>query len=157
MNSAQKISLQTYDKTCLDKSWEWLNDPEIRELTMTPVFTREDQLRFFERLPHRTDYLIWSVILDNAELIGVAGLKNHRGLLAEYWGFIGEKRYWNRGLGLGLMQAVEQKAKELGFVDLDIKVTTSNPRAIVLYEKTGYLVLSKTSTGSCLHMVKRGI
>lgn len=156
MNTVHKISLETYDKTCLDKSWEWLNDPEIRALTMTPVFTREDQLRFFERLP-RTDYLIWSLVLDHTELIGVAGLKNHRGTLAEYWCYIGEKEYWSKGLGRGLVQAVEQKARECGFVDLDIKVSVSNPRSIALHEKTGYVVLPETSTETYLHMLKRGI
>lgn len=157
MNTVHEISLQTYDRTCLDKSWAWLNNPEIRELTMTPVFTREDQLRFFEQLPYQTDYKIWSVVLDNSELIGAAGLKNHRGKLAEYWGYIGEKQYWNKGLGRRLLRAVEEKAQELGFGDLDLKVSTANVSAIALYKKSGYVIDTQASTESCLQMIKRGI
>lgn len=151
-----RISLGIYDRECLDKSWEWLNDPETRALTMTPEFTREDQLRFFEKLP-RTDYLIWSLLLNNDELIGVAGLKNHRGQLAEYWCYIGEKKYWSMGLGRSLVQAVEAMAKKCGFVDLDIKVSIHNPRSIALHEKSGYVVLPATSTEVYLHMLKRNV
>lgn len=152
-----KITLGVYDKVCLEKSWAWLNDPEIRELTMTPVFTREDQVKFFDKLSHRLDYCIWSVRLDGTEIIGAAGLKNHRGSCAEYWGYIGEKQYWNKGLGRGLIDAVEQKAKQLGFTELDLRVTVTNPRAIALYEKVGFVITPQTSTESCLQMVKRGI
>ena len=124
---------------------------------MTPVFSREDQVKFFNKLPHRLDYCIWSVLLDGTEIIGAAGLKNHRGNCAEYWGYIGEKKYWNLGLGRGLIDAVEQKAKQLGFTELDLKVTAANPRAIALYGKVGFAITPQTSTESCLQMVKREI
>jgi len=135
-------------------SWEWLNDPEIRDLTMTPVFTREDQLRFFEQLPRRTDYLIWSVVLDGTEVIGAAGLKNHRGDTAEYWGYIGKKQYWNNGLGKLIVIEVEKKAIELGFFWLDLKVSTDNPRAISLYQNTGFVIDPYMSSSYCLRMIK---
>ncbi len=156
-NTGNRISLQAYDRACLDKSWVWLSDPEISALTMTPAFTREDQTTFFEQLPLRANYHIWGVLLDGAELIGAAGLKNHRGTCAEYWGYIGEKQYWGKGLGLGLFEAVEQKANQLGFSDLDLKVSVTNPRAISLYKKVGFEINPHTSTESCLQMVKRGI
>ena len=157
VSTDNRIILKAYDRVCLDKSWAWLNDLEIRELTMTPVFTREDQIKFFEQLSYRVDYCIWSVFLNGTEMIGAAGLKNHRGSCAEYWGYIGEKQYWNKGLGRGLIDAVEQKAKQLGFTELDLKVTVANPRAIALYGKVGFVITPQTSTESCLQMVKRGI
>ena len=156
-NMGNRISLKAYDKACLDKSWVWLSDSETSALTMTPTFTREDQSKFFEQLPLRTDYHIWGVLLDGVELIGATGLKNHRGSCAEYWGYIGEKQYWGKGLGLGLFEAVEQKAKQLGFSDLDLKVSVANPRAISLYKKVGFVIDPHTSTESCHQMVKRGI
>jgi RimJ/RimL family protein N-acetyltransferase len=156
-NAGNRVSLQAYDKACLDKSWTWLRDPETSALTMTPAFTLGAQLKFFEQLPLRTGYHIWGVLLDGAELIGAAGLKNHRGSCAEYWGYIGEKHYWGKGLGLGLFEAVEQKAKQLGFSELDLKVSVANLRAISLYKKVGFLIDSHRSTEFCLHMVKQGI
>ena len=133
------LSLVPYDERCLEKSWDWLNDPETRELTMTPHFTREDQRRFFEQLPFRKDYQIWGVALGRVELIGAAGVKNHRGSIAEYWGYIGEKRYWGSGFGRSLIAAIEREARELGFNDLDLVVSAKNTRAIALYEKVGFI------------------
>lgn len=156
MNSHCTVSLGPYTKDCLDKSWVWLKNPEIKSLTMTPDFTREEQLEFFEQLPYRSDYLIWSVVFDG-QLIGAAGLKNYRGTLAEYWGYLGEKQYWNRGLGSSLIRAVEVNAKARGFSALDLKVSPDNLRAIALYKKDGFLLDPETQTESCLRMVKRCI
>ena len=38
------------------------------------------------------------------------GLKNVRGQLAEYWGYIGERSLWGQGLGKHLMLAIEAQA-----------------------------------------------
>ena len=114
------LSLIPYDARCLELSWLWLNDPEIRELTMTPIFTREDQNIYFKNLPLRLDYKIWGILLDGHEIVGAAGLKNYRGSLAEYWGYIGEKKYWYQGLGQSLVKVVEEKARNSGIIDLDL-------------------------------------
>lgn len=152
-----KVTLVPFDIACLEKSWRWLSDPEIRELTMTPAFTREEQRRFFASLPARDDYFIWGVSLDKIGLIGAAGLKNHRGSLAEYWGYIGEREYWGKGIGRHMIAAVEEKARTLGFSELDLKVSTANKRATALYHKAGFVVDTSGSTPECLRMVKRGI
>ena len=145
------------DERYLEKSWRWLNDPETRELTMTPPFTREGQGRFFDQLRNRTDYRIWGVALGGVELIGAAGLKNHRETIAQYWSYIGEKKYWGRGLGRSLVAKVESEARELGFNDLDLIVSAKNTRAITLYEKVGFVRYPQASTGCGIRMVKRGI
>jgi RimJ/RimL family protein N-acetyltransferase len=150
------LRLGPYNEVCLEKSWFWLNDAEIKRLTMTSDFTREDQMRFFESLPRRSDYLIWSVLFDD-ELIGAAGLKNHRSGTAEYWGYIGEKDYWNKGLGRCLVRVVQEKARLAGFHTLDLKVYATNVRAIRLYEKCGFIVDPARTTTTCLCMVKRGL
>ncbi|MEI7824516.1 MAG: GNAT family N-acetyltransferase [Chlorobiaceae bacterium] len=146
-----------YDARCLELSWLWLNDPEIRELTMTPIFTREDQNIYFKNLPLRLDYKIWGILLDGHEIVGAAGLKNYRGSLAEYWGYIGEKKYLNQGLGQSLVKVVEEKARNSGIIDLDLKVFANNIRAIKLYQKVGFLIDHYNSTDSYLRMLKQGI
>lgn len=151
------LSLVAFDRHCLELSWEWLNDPETRELTMSQTFTRTEQEAFFDSLPARKDYLIWGVKLHDREVIGVAGLKNPRGAMVEYWGYIGAKVHWNRGLGRLLIVAVEEKARESGFTDLELKVSTANQRAVALYTKVGFVVDQVRSSESCLYMVKRGI
>jgi RimJ/RimL family protein N-acetyltransferase len=147
------IRLGLYDAECLEKSWAWLQDPEVKRLTMTPEFTRAQQNAFFASLPHRNDYLIWSVLL-GTEIIGAAGLKNHRGTRAEYWGYIGEKQLWGKGLGSSLVQAVEKRAVDAGFCSLDLRVAHDNLRAIRLYEKFGFSREPRSSTTEYMWMVK---
>ena len=147
------LKLVPYDRDCLDKSWEWLRDPEIRALTMTPEFTREDQIRFFESLPTRQGYDVWGVSVDGA-VVGAAGLKNVRGHLAEYWGYIGERSLWGQGLGRQLMLNIEREALAKGYTTLDLQVSVSNPRAISLYQKMGYHEDPSTTDAAVMRMVK---
>lgn len=156
-SSTNKVTLVPFDIACLEKSWRWLSDREIAELTMTPAFTREEQWQFFASLPKRDDYLIWGVSLGDIGVIGAAGLKNHRGRLAEYWGYIGEREYWGKGIGRHMIAAVEGKARTLGFSELDLKVGAGNKRAISLYRKVGFVIDKLESTSGCLRMFKRGI
>jgi len=151
------LELTTFDLRCLELSWEWLNDPEIRRLTMTRVFTRNEQMEFFDNLQERKDYIAWGIMLNENEIVGAAGLKNYRGGLAEYWGYIGKRQYWGKGLGPHLIAAVEKKARALGFSDLDLKVGADNKRAISLYEKAGFVVDATAIPTNCLRMIKRGI
>lgn len=151
------LTLVAFTEACLDLSWQWLNDPEIRDLTMTPEFTRAEQKSFFESLPMRRDYLIWGIALDGSKIIGAAGLKNHRGALAEYWGYIGEKELWGRGFGEDLIAQMEGLAKKLGFSSLDLKVSVGNARAIALYTKVGYEKDLEGSTCDFFRMVKKRI
>lgn len=151
------LMLVPYDKECLDLSWFWLNDPELRKLTIAPEFTREDQKKFFASLPGRTDYKAWGVALECNEIIGAAGLKNYRSTVAEYWGYIGKKECWGKGLGQFMVAAVEAEAHKLGFTELDLKVGADNGRAISLYRRIGFSIDERGSTAEFLRMVKGGI
>jgi RimJ/RimL family protein N-acetyltransferase len=134
------VHLVRFDRAFLDRSWEWLQDQETKRLTMTPDFTREDQQRFFDSLPSRSDYRIWGVVLARGEPIGAAGLKNVAGSSAEYWGYIGEKPLWGRGLGGEMLAAVEAEARKLGLAELVLQVAANNVRAIRTYEKLRFQV-----------------
>ena len=133
------IRLRPYCENYLEKSWGWLRDPEVKTLTMTPDFDRDDQRRFFDGLAHRSDYKIWGVELAGAGPIGAAGLKNIAGGSAEYWGYIGEKSAWGQGLGKQMLAAIEAKAAAIGIDHLYLNVTRENLRAIALYERAGYV------------------
>lgn len=134
------VRLVPFDRPFLDRSWEWLRDQETKRLTMTPDFTSEDQQRFFNSLPTRSDYRVWGVVLAGGEPIGAAGLKNVTGGSAEYWGYIGEKPWWGQGLGGEMLAAVEAEARKLGLAELVLRVAADNVRAVRAYEKSGFQV-----------------
>lgn len=157
MAAPGELSLVPYTVDVLDQSWTWLRDPEIRALTLTPEFTREQQLAFFASLPDRPDYAIWGIALRGVGVIGAAGLKNPRRPVIEYWGYLGERAYWGLGLGSGLVALLEEQARQRGYTGLDLKVAADNARAIALYRKAGFVADPAASTASVMHMAKSAI
>jgi RimJ/RimL family protein N-acetyltransferase len=130
-----------YDRRFLDKSWLWLHDAEVRRLTMTPFFTRAMQEHWFAGLADREDYRIWGAEVDG-EPIGAFGIKNIEDGAGEYWGYIGEKRYWGRGIGGWMLATAEQHARDLGLRHLWLRVEPENERAIRLYRRHGFVASS---------------
>ena len=131
------VSLVPFDRTILERSFHWLNDPEIRFLTDTPVVTPEAQEAWFAGLPARDDYAVWGVLADG-EPVGVCGIKHMDDGEGEYFGYIGEKAYWGRGVGRRMMVLTEGKARERGLSRLGLTVLNVNERALGLYGKCGY-------------------
>ena len=132
------IQLVIYDLTFLELSWNWLNDSEIKKLTNTPTFSREDQINWYDTLEIKKDYLIWGV-QEGETKIGVCGLKKITKIDCEYWGYIGEKTYWGKGIGRIMMEMLEFRAREMQLQSIWLQVLDDNLRAIKLYEKLGYI------------------
>lgn len=132
------LHLVAYDRTYLEKSAVWLTDPDTKALTMTPDFTHEVQQAFFASLADRVDYRVWGVAVDGIGPAGAAGIKRIAGTRGEYWGYLGEKNLWGRGLGRYMISAVEDQARALQLTELYLSVSQDNIRAIRLYQKVGY-------------------
>ena len=134
------IKLVEYDKTYFNLSKEWLSDDELNHLIHAGELpSDEDRLAWFKSLPERSDYLIWGVDY-NGQPIGVCGLKRIVNNQAEYWGYIGEKAYWGKGLGKELMKEVINKAIEYGLETIWLRVRKYNVRAISLYKIVGFVI-----------------
>ncbi|HEU5365319.1 MAG TPA: GNAT family N-acetyltransferase [Hanamia sp.] len=138
------VTLVDYDVHFLEKSWKWLNDPEIKSLTLTPDFTKEDQIKFYNSLPARANYWIKGITEDNIP-IGLVGLKNINTSQksAEYWGFIGEKKFWGKGIGKFMIEEALKKARELNLKRVYLNVGSKNDRARNLYQKMNFRKVSK--------------
>lgn len=135
----QEIKFVEYDEIFLEKSWEWLNEKEIKYLTCTPDFTKEQQKKWFLSLKDKKDYFI-NGVLYNEIPIGVVGLKNITDTDGEYWGYIGEKEYWNKGIGRHLINHIIEYSKILKIQKIYLKVIKQNVRAFKLYEKVGFKI-----------------
>ncbi len=147
------VSYVPFDREFLAKSWVWLKDPEVKSLVMAPDFTKEDQERFYRSILNRTDYKIYGIILNEHIQIGAWGLKNITALDAEYWGYIGEKEFWGKGIGKRILEIAETKAIELGLHELWLRVSQDNGRAINLYEKERFLI-QKTESNVAIYRKK---
>ena len=131
------VDFTPYDETFLAFSADWLADPEIKALTMTPEFDRDVQRRWFDSLPGRSDYLIWGVRHEGTP-IGACGLKGIEDRAGEYWGYIGDKSFWGRGIGTQMVGFIEEQARARDLTRLWLRVWQGNPRARALYERLGF-------------------
>lgn len=148
------IKFVEYDKKYCGLSWNWLNDYEIKKLTMTPDFTKENQNNWFFSLKQRNDYLIWGIECDNKP-VGVLGMKNidYNDKSGEYFGYIGEKDYWSKGIGKIMMEYITKKAMEKKLTIIYLKVVKSNEMAIKLYLKNGFQTFE--DDGEYLNMIRQ--
>ena len=133
------IEFVEYSRTFLEKSWEWLNDKEIKELAMTPDFTKEQQEQFFNSLADRTNYFIKGITC-NSVPIGACGLKNITKKDAECWGYVGKREYWGQGVGEKFMKYLFEIAKEKKLESLYGRVSQSNERSINMVKKLSFSV-----------------
>lgn len=128
-----------YDRCFFEKSRLWLEDDEVNRLTNTGILPDEStRLKWFDSLPSKKDYLIWGVSFEGHP-IGACGLKHISDSKAEYWGYIGEKKLWGKGLGTLMLYNILQKAKELNVEELYLTVLEDNIRAITMYIKNGFI------------------
>ena len=136
------ISFEPYDEKYLELSWKWLRDPELKQLTLTPDFDRESQRNWFDSLNNKEDYFLFGVLYDG-KAIGVCGLKNIANNEGEYWGYIGEKSYWGKGIGKNMLDHIISFAITRNLSSIFLKVWSGNTRAINLYKKNGFKIISE--------------
>lgn len=107
-----EVEFVDYTEEALEKSWEWLNDAEIKHLTNTPDFDRESQRKWFDGLKTRDDYYIRALSVNNM-LVGVCGLKNISDTDGEAWVYIGEKAFWGKTIGAQVIENIIDYAKQI--------------------------------------------
>lgn len=146
-----KITFSEYNELFLQKSWEWLNNPIIKNLTNTPDFTKEEQISWFKSLKNKKDYFIKGVYFNNKP-IGVVGLKKINNINAEYWGYVGETDYWGLGIGSQMLDFAIKTAKDLSLKKIYLTVLSSNQRAKNLYHKFGFKQVTSEANNKLISM-----
>lgn len=144
--NTNRLKFVKYSKQFQEESWRWLNDEEIRYLTNTPIFTKEEQLIWFHSLQSITDYYIWGILYDDIP-IGACGIKHVSNNEGEYWGYIGEKKYWGKGIGMEMLSFIENEARIKQLKSIYLTVINDNDRAKNLYLYFDY-VIEKTNEDS---------
>jgi len=145
------VDFVKYDEFFLNNSWKWLNDDEIKMLTNTPNFSREQQKEWFLSLTKKKNYYIKGMLFEGKR-IGVVGLKNISLIEGEYWGYIGEKEYWGKGIGRQMINYILGVAKAKNLQKLYLKVIDKNIRAISVYNTMGFKVVKDKCTIDLVYM-----
>ena len=143
----KRVRLRHVEREDLSHFVEWLNDPEVRQgLSMYLPISHAEEENWFEKVLARDrdeqPLAIEVQIDDGWNLIGNCGFFNldWRNRNAELGIFIGDKAYWNQGYGTEVMRLLLR----IGFSTLNLhriylRVYENNPRAVRVYEKTGFV------------------
>jgi RimJ/RimL family protein N-acetyltransferase len=120
----------------------WFNDPEVTRylLRCRPMSVGAEE-EFLRRLASNESDLILGVVLkDNDQLIGTVGLHpEYRARSARFGIALGDKEYWDRGIGTGVTWLVMNHAFEaLNLNRVSLHVYEFNRRAVHVYEKVGF-------------------
>ena len=142
-----------YNQIFCDLSWQWLNDTEIKRLTLTPDFSYEQQVAWFSTLHLRKDYKIWGIAYSNLP-IGAVGIKHIDliGKKAEYFGYIGDKHFWSKGIGNLMILFIKQEALKEKLKSLYLFVADNNTRAINLYIKHNFINITDNIADNIIQM-----
>lgn len=126
---------------------------ETDYLTTYPDETEQDLGKVADRLQARAESAsdIEILALVNGKVVGSAGIGKlrdrdklrHR---AEF-GISILKDYWRLGIGNALTKACIDRAKQAGFLQLELEVVAENAGAIRLYEKHGFIAYGRNPKG----------
>lgn len=133
------LDFVVYNELFLEKSWIWLNDSEIKKLTNTQDFSKDEQMSWYKSINEKLNYMIFGINFDSKP-IGVCGLKNITNVDCEYWGYIGEKEYWGIGLGSKMLDRMIIESKKFNHQSIWLQVLKNNNRAFNLYKSYGFYI-----------------
>lgn len=132
-----KIEIRDFTREVLDKSWEWLNDPQLKRQVFVPDFDRASQVKWFESLPHRKDYFIKSIWCGEKP-IAVFGIRNITQQDGEVFGYIGEKEYWGKTIGVQGVQYLIEYARSIHLESLYAIMLRDNLSSYKLHRRLGF-------------------
>jgi len=145
MLSDDLIYLRKLEATDLDRTWVWVNDPDIAEKIGTPIpVSKSEQLRWFERTDQAKDKIVFALCLRDGDThIGNLSLDNieprHR--TARLSIFIADPSLRGQSLGSRAIRLLTDYA--FGYLNLNkvwCKTTGDDDGTLKFYERLGFRV-----------------
>ncbi len=155
----EKLRLRAIERADLPLFVQWLNDPQVRlYLNVDLPLSLASEEQWFEKvlqLPAEEQPLAIEVQeRDLWKPIGNTSFQhiNWRARSAEIGLFIGEKAYWNKGLGTqDMLLMVRHGFETLNFHRIHLQVFADNQRAIRCYEKVGFVLEGRLRQAAYRH------
>ena len=144
----KRVRLRAIEREDIPHFVDWLNDPDvIAGLLINLPMSSWDETRWFENLSNRAaeerPLALDALLPDNSwKHIGNVGLHQIEwtNRSAEFGIFIGDKTFWNNGYGCEATRLTLQHGFEtLNLNRIYLHVFETNPRAIHVYDKIGFI------------------
>lgn len=143
MLSDALIYLRKLEETDLDRTWKWINEPDIY-LTIgicIPV-TKTAQKRWFNQLDASSSKIVFAICLKEEDKhVGNASLDliDHRHRNARLSIFVADPKLRGKSIGTRAMKLlIEYAFKFLNLHRLYCKTTAGNEKVINFYKKLGF-------------------
>lgn len=133
------IEFKDFTREVLEKSWEWLNDPLIKRQVFALDFDKETQEKWFESLKTKDDYFIKSM-WHNGKPIAVMGIKHLTAKEGEVFGYIGEKEYWGKTVGVQGMDFLIDYGRSIQLESLYAIMLKENLNSYKLHCRMGFKI-----------------
>jgi len=140
-----KVYLRGVEKDDLRNMVSWINDPEVTcYMIMGDRPTQLDLLiEEWETQIRNRNEIVFAVCDKKKDvMVGTTGLYsiNWISRMAEYRIFIGDKNYWNKGIGTEVAKLlIEYGFKKLNLNKVWLGVNEENKGALRSYEKAGFI------------------
>lgn len=142
MESSSRIRLRPFTREDLEKVRRWNEDEELAAFLGLKLPGEEvDYYERCQRLLAERSSRIFAIETLDGQFIGEVELNQitWRRKQAELHICIGDRRYWDKGYGTEVVQAVLKIAfQEMGLESIYLRVYRHNRRAIRCYEKCGF-------------------
>jgi RimJ/RimL family protein N-acetyltransferase len=118
---------------------KWWRDKDLIKLTsgvLKPISDKKINKGFLSILNTKKDYHF--MIIANKKTIGHISLVKRRNNWYETQIVIGEKQYWNKRYGSGVIKQLLKKAVSKNISKIYLEVRPNNLRAICAYQKCGF-------------------
>ena len=141
----KRIRLRGVERDDLPRFVAWFNDPEVREnLLMQTPLTQAIEENWFEGMLKRPpeEHPLMIEVSDSGDWLPVGDCS----LFDIHWSirsaevgiFIGEKSFWNQGIGTeAILLLLRHGFETLNLNRIYLRVFETNPRAVRCYEKVG--------------------
>ena len=144
---SKQVRLRAVEREDLPRFQRWLNDPEVTAGLMIYLpLSQMDEQNWFETMlkaPPEEHPLVIEVLQGETWIpIGNCGIHDvdHRIRSGEIGIFIGEKSYWNQGIGTLVMRLFLKHCFDtLNLNRVFLRVYEDNLRAIRSYERAGFV------------------
>ena len=137
------IYLRKLEEADLDRTWHWINQPDIYTAmgTLVPI-SRTAQKRWFEKLDSSDTKIVFAICLhDGDQHVGNVSLDliDHRHRNARLAIFIAEPGLRDQGIGTRAMHLLIEYAFDLlNLHRLYCKTTAGNPAVLEFYRRLGF-------------------
>ena len=140
MFSDALIYLRKLEETDLDRTWKWINDPDIY-LTIgirIPV-TKTAQKRWFNQLDASSSKIVFAICLKEEDKhVGNASLRYRNARLSI---FVADPKLRGKSIGTRAMKLlIEYAFKFLNLHRLYCKTTAGDEKVLAFYKKLGFQV-----------------